>query len=174
MKGIKIVWLTGVLLSIFCFAAGTTNAGEMPVPPDMQASLFKKIFGYDKKLSTLSEYKIVVAYADASAAVKDEVVKAFQGVGISARALKADQLAGNLGDAAAVYIAAGAVSASSVCQKNQILSITGFPSLVESGTAAIGLGIAEGKPKILVHLGILKAEGHEVSAKLLQLAKVIE
>jgi hypothetical protein len=174
MRVIKIVWLIGGLLFLAFFSARTIYADDMPVPPDMQASLFKKIFGYDKKLSTLSEYKIIVAYSDASAGSKDEVVKAFQGVGISARALKADQLAGNIGDVSAIYIAAGAASAESVCQKNQILSITGFPSLVENGTAAIGLGVVESKPKILVHLGKLKAEGHEVSAKLLQLAKVIE
>jgi hypothetical protein len=168
MKAFKLVLLFGSWLSL----AGI--AEEMPVPPEMQASLFKKIFAYDKKLSTLGEYKIIVVYADASASSKDELIKAFQGIGISARALKADQLIGNLGDTSAIYIAAGAVSASSICQKSQILSITGIPSLVESGNVAIGLGIAEGKPKILVHLGKLKAEGHEVSSKLLQLAKVIE
>lgn len=174
MKAIRIVWLIGGLFSLLCLAARTAYSDEMPVPPEMQASLFKKIFGYDKKLSALSEFKIIVAYSEASAGMKDEVVKAFQGVGITAKALKADQLAGNLGDASAIYITAGAIAAESVCQKNQILSITGIPLLVENGSAAIGLAVVESKPKILVHMGKLKAEGHEVSAKLLQLAKVIE
>jgi hypothetical protein len=174
MIAFKAVLLIGCLLLTPGLAGKMLMAEEMPVPPGMQASLFKKIFGYDKKLSTLTELKIVVAYAEASAASKDELVKAFQDVGISAIALKADQVAANLGDTSAVYIASGAASAESVCRKNHILSITGIPSLVENGTAAIGLGVVEGKPKILVHLGKLRAEGHEVSAKLLQLARVIE
>jgi len=154
-------------------SVGQAISQEMPVPAEMQASLFKKIFAYDKKLSLEAEIKVVVAFADSSAGMKDEIVKAFQGAGISAKALKMDQLPGNLGDVSAIYLTSGSGPVKSVCQKSQILSITGIPSLVESGAAAIGLGISESKPKIVIHLGELKAEGHEVSAKLLQLAKVI-
>jgi hypothetical protein len=153
---------------------GLAISEEMPVPADMQASLFKKIFAYDKKLSSVADVKVVVAFIDSSAGLKDEIVKAFQGAGISVKALKADQVVGNLVDISAIYITAGANLLRPVCQNSQILSITGMPSLVENGSVAIGLGVAEGKPKILIHLGELKAVGHEVSAKLLQLAKIIE
>ncbi len=146
---------------------------EMPVPAVMQASLFKKIFAYDKKLSSATDIKVAVVFSDSSAGVKDEIVKAFESAGISAKAFKADQIAANAGSLSAIYLTSGAESAKAVCQKNQVLCITGLPSLVESGTAAIGLGVSDNKPKIWIHLGELKAEGHEVSANLLQLAKVI-
>jgi hypothetical protein len=166
---IAIVWGAIAWLS-----AGSAISEEMAVPADMQASLFKKIFAYDKKLSTTTEIKVVVAFVDSSAGLKDEIVKAFQAAGILVKALKADQLAGNLGDISVIYLTSGGIPIRSVCQKSQILSITGMSALVENGSAAIGLGSADGKPKIIIHLGELKAEGHEVSAKLLQLAKVIE
>jgi len=170
----RYIGFVGITLLTAWVEGAPAISQEMPVPVDMQVSLFKKIFAYDKKLSAARDLKIIVAFADESAKTKDEVVKAFEGAGISAKALKADQMAGNIGDASVIYIAAGAGPLKSVCQKNQILSITGIPSLVESGAAAIGLGVLDSKPKIIVHMGELKAEGHEVSAKLLQLAKVIE
>jgi hypothetical protein len=152
----------------FLIAQGTS------VPIVMQAPLFKKILAYDKKLAMTTSIKLIVAFSDSSTAEIDEIVKAFLGEGMSVRAVKVDQLASNLGDAAVIYISAGADSANLICQKNQILSITGIPSLVENGKASIGLGVVDNRPKILVHLKKLKEEGHEVSAKLLQLAKVIE
>ncbi len=153
---------------------GHAVSEEMPVPPPMQAQLFKKIFAYDKKLSTAPTVKVVVAFVDSTASAKDALVKAFKEAEIPVQAMKADQVAANLGDASVIYVTGAAAAVRSICQKNQVLSITGIPSLVEAGNVSIGLSVAESKPKILVHMGELKAEGHEVSAKLLQLAKIID
>jgi hypothetical protein len=171
---VKKLFLFFLALTIFAVIGNTSLMAQGTVPPDMQASLFKKIFAYDKKLAETAELKVVVAFSEVSSSLKDDIVKAFQSIGISARAAKVDQLAANLGGVDAVYLFADAASAKAICKKNQILSITGASSLVESGNAAIGIGVEDKKPKIVVHLKELKEEGHEVSAKLLQLAKVIE
>lgn len=145
----------------------------MPVPPELQAAIFKKVFSYDKTIQG-GEAKMIVAFTDASAGIKDQVVKAFKDSGITVSAVKADQLSGSIGGINVVYIAPGVSGVKQICQKNGILTITGSPSLVEAGEVSVGLSVMDNKPKIIVHLKQLKAEGHELSANLLQLAKVIQ
>jgi len=148
-------------------------AADPSLPPDLQVSLFKKVFGYDKTIPP-GTIKLVVAFTDSSASIKDQVVKAFQESGIAVSAVKEEQLSGSLSGVNVLYVTPGIQNAKQLCQKNGILSITGTPSLVESGEASVGLSVMDNKPKILVHLKQLKAEGHELSANLLQLAKVIQ
>jgi hypothetical protein len=148
-------------------------AEDMPVPPELQVAIFKKVFNYDKTIPGGAP-KMLVAFTDSSAAIKDQVVKAFKESGVTVTAAKADQLAGALEGVNVLYIAPGVTGAKQICQKNGILSITGIPSLVESGEASVGLAVVDSKPKIIVHLGRLKAEGHDMSANLLQLAKIIQ
>ncbi|RPI20120.1 MAG: DUF4154 domain-containing protein, partial [Acidobacteria bacterium] len=61
-----------------------------------------------------------------------------------------------------------------IFQKNRLLSITGLPQLVERGDVSIGLALQDSKPKILVNMSQLRAEGHEVASNLLQLAQLIQ
>jgi hypothetical protein len=157
----------------FCCLLLPCLAQDMPVPPELQVAIFKKVFNYDKTIPGGAP-KMLVAYTDSSAAVKDQVVKAFKEAGVSVTAAKADQLAGALEGINVLYLAPGVTGVKQICQKNGILSITGVPSLVESGEASVGLAVVEAKPKIVVHLGRLKAEGHDMSANLLQLAKIIQ
>jgi hypothetical protein len=148
-------------------------AEDMPVPTDLQGAIFKKVFSFDRSIPE-GAAKIVVAYTDSSAEQKDHIVKAFKDCGVAASAIKADQVSGSIAGANVLYILPGVFGARQICQKNRILCITGIPSLVESGEASIGLAIVDNKPKILVHLRELKAEGQELSANLLQLAKIIQ
>jgi hypothetical protein len=57
---------------------------------------------------------------------------------------------------------------------NSLLSISGLPELVESGKVSVAIGVESGKPKIMVNMTQTDAEGHEFSAQLLKLARVIE
>ena len=55
------------------------------------------------------------------------------------------------------------------------LTEAGFDvTVAEDGNVAIGIGVEGGKPKIIVNLKQLKAEGQELSADLLKIAKVIQ
>jgi hypothetical protein len=165
----KILAITFVLSGLLL----TARAQDMPVPPELQAAIFKKVFSYDKTIQG-GEPRMIVAFTDASAGIKDQVVKAFKDSGVTVTAVKADQLSGAVSGINVVYIAPGVSGVKQLCQKNGILSITGLPSLVESGEVSVGLSVLDNKPKIIVHLRQLKAEGHELSANLLQLAKVIQ
>jgi hypothetical protein len=161
-----------IALYIICLSI-PAFAQESTVPPDLQVVIFKKVFGYDRSIQA-GELKMLVAFTDTSAGVKDQIVKAFKDSGVAVSAAKVDQLQGSLGGVNVLYITPGVSGAKQICQKNRILSITGTPSLVESGEASVGLSVLDNKPKIIVHLKQLKAEGHELSANLLQLAKVIQ
>jgi len=143
------------------------------VPPELQVALFKKVFSYDKTIPGGAP-KMLVAFTDASAAIKDKVVKAFKDSGMTVSAAKADQLSDSVSGVNVLYITPGVSGANQICQKNGILSITGSPLLVESGEASVGLSVQDNKPKIVVHVRQLKAEGHDLSANLLQLAKLIQ
>ena len=148
-------------------------AEDLSVPPDLQVAIFKKVFSYDKSIQEGS-LKMLVAFSDSSTAVKDQMVKAFRDSGVIVSAAKGDQLSGSVSGISVLYVLPGVSGARQVCQKNGILCITGTPSLVESGEASVGLSLLDNKPKILVHLKELKAEGHDLSANLLQLARVIQ
>ena len=164
----KYVAIALVLLCLLpaCFA-------EESVPPELQVAIFKKVFGYDKSIQE-GALKLVVAFNEGSSAAKDQMVKAFKDSGIAVSAAKADQLPGSVSGINVVYVLPGVAGAKQVCQKNSILCITGTPALVESGEASVGLSLLDNKPKIVIHLKELKAEGHDLSANLLQLAKVIQ
>ncbi|RKZ30104.1 hypothetical protein DRQ33_08170, partial [bacterium] len=60
-----------------------------------------------------------------------------------------------------------------ICSENNILSMTGVPSYAESGTA-IGLGIKNDKPEIIINLKVSKQIGADFSADILKLARVIK
>jgi hypothetical protein len=161
-----------IALVLTCFLSPSFPE-DLSVPPDLQVAIFKKVFGYDKAIQEGS-LKMLVAFSDSSGAVKDQMVKAFKNSGVAVSAAKADQLSGSVTGVNVMYVLPGVSGARQVCQKNGILCITGIPSLVESGEASVGLSLLDNKPKILIHLKELKAEGHDLSANLLQLAKVIQ
>jgi len=158
---IKRVFIFAVIL--LCVI--TTNILAQEVPANLQAALFKKIFSFDK---TLQSKGVEVAVIGGSG---DEIVAAFKDAGINAKTVSGNQVPGGV---TVVYLTAGAASTKGQTASKGVLSISGFVSNVESGKVAIGLGIEGGKSKIIIHLGQLKAEGQELSADLLKIAKVIQ
>jgi hypothetical protein len=75
-------------------------------------------------------------------------------------------------DAAVVYVCPGVVPPKSLFNKFRVLSISGVPAFAKSGQVSIAMAAVEGKPKVIVHMGQLKAEGHDLSADMLKLASV--
>jgi hypothetical protein len=163
-------------LPLMMILTGTLAASEqdVPVPPELQAAIFQKVFSYDRSLPSGQDPKVLIAFAPASAPFKDRLLKAFEQVGIRASAVREEEVASHISAVEVLYVATDGTSFKALCQKNAVLSITGFPSLVEKGEVSVGLGVVADKPKILVHLPQLRAEGHELSANLLQLARVIQ
>jgi hypothetical protein len=154
-------------------AAIPASAQSMPVPVELQANIFKKVFEYSKGLENIAEITVLVASEKPSADPAPQVVKAFAAAGMTAKGVAISNLSESVSGKTVVYVLSGAAIAKGVCEKAGLLSITGVPSMVESGDVAVGLGSEGGKPKIIVHKGRVDAQKQELSSKLLQLAKIV-
>ncbi|MGE5810269.1 MAG: YfiR family protein [Ignavibacteria bacterium] len=153
-----------IALSITAVLLADSYAQEM-VPANLQAALFKKIFAFDKTLQAKGNIEVAVLGSD------DAIVAAFKEAGINVKSTGGDKVPPG---ASIVYVPSGITSTKQQTSSKGVLSISGIPSFVEEGKVSIGIGTEGGKPKILINLTQLKAEGHEVSADLLQIAKVIQ
>jgi hypothetical protein len=142
-----------------------TDAFAQSIPANMQAALFKKIFAFDKTLASKGGAEIAVIGPGS-----DEIVSAFKDAGLSVKATGDQIPAGTT----VVYVMPGASSPKAQTASKGILSISGAASYAEAGKVAVGLGTEGGKPKILIHMSQLKAEGQELSADLLKLARIIQ
>lgn len=149
-------------------AALNIHGQDMPVPLNLQAALFKKIFSFDKTLQASGNSEVIVLSADGTG---NDVVSAFSAAGVSAKLVQGTSVPDGAG---VVYVMPGTPSPKQQTAQKKVLSISGVTAFVESGQVAVGLGTEGGKPKIIVNLSQLKAEGHELSADLLNIAKVIQ
>jgi len=154
-----------VVLSI-CVLAANISAQDMAVPANLQAALFKKIFTFNRTLQAKGNFEVAVIGASGN-----DLAVAFKEAGVNAKAVSGDQIPGT---AAVVYVMPGTNPPTQLSASKGVLSISGVTSNVESGKVAIGLGVEGGKPKIIIHMGQLKAEKQDVSADLLKIATVIQ
>ncbi|MCX6139198.1 MAG: YfiR family protein [Ignavibacteriales bacterium] len=143
------------------FVALGSNVLAQTVPATLQAALLKKIFSFDKSLSGKAAIDVVVIGS------ADDVVAALNAVGMKAKS--GSEVGGDV-----VYVAAGATPPKAASAKAGILSVSASTAFVEKGQVSVAIGLEDGKPKIYVNLGQLKAEKHELSADLLKLAKIIQ
>ena len=162
-----------IILFLLLASCKEAIAQVMPVPPKLQAAIFAKVFTYTKTFLVNGQVEVLVTFNNQSEKIKDEMVTAFEDLGISARAVHISELSDNFGRGSVVYITAGTESTKQFCKEEQLLSITGIPALVKSGEASIGLGIENYRPQVIVDMRQLKAEGHALSSQLLRLAKVL-
>jgi hypothetical protein len=152
-------YLTVVLLVVTAFAVNATVcAQEMPVPPNVQARFFKKVFGYDKTIPK-DQIKLVIVFADASTEAKDDLQEAFTALGVSVTAVKSAQLAQVTG-VHIVYVAPGVDvrAVKSYCSNNGVLSITGVVRWVKDGDFSIAIDAVNEQPKVVVNADRLKVE----------------
>ena len=145
----------------------------MPVPPHVQAALFKRIFSFDRSFDKKQPILVWVAVNDSSNHLQDGLVTAFKAAGVPAKAIMISKLSEIKGRNSIIYIVPGTKDVKPLCNSKKVLSISGFPALVEKGAASIGIGLKSYKPHIIVNMPSLEAEGHEISARLLKLATVI-
>jgi len=54
-----------------------------------------------------------------------------------------------------------------------VLTLCGASKPVESNQVALGVGLVEGKPKLLVSLAAYNASGHTIDSQVLGLARII-
>lgn len=149
-------------------------AQDMPISVRVHVALLKKVFSFNRNLQSKPTPKVVIVFTDASTGVKDDAMKAFGEIGIPTTALKLEQALKSLGEADVVYVAPGAAAIQKVCDERGIFTITGVPSLVESGKVAIGIGAEGGKPKVYVNVSVTRAQKQELSSELLRVSRVFQ
>jgi hypothetical protein len=148
----------------------------MPVPINLQVEIIKRIFSYDKVVANQAKPVVFVVHQDEGPVKADEVVEAFEVVGLVSIAVRLDDLSSQIQTPSAVYVVPG-VEHSTVrryCAEKRALSISGVPELAESGSVAVSIGEEDSRPQIIVHMKRLRDEGHSFSAQLLRLARVIQ
>ena len=160
------------MLAVAGAAPALAADGEMPVPGEVQAVLFKRIFAYERVLKAQPGVRVLLA-SDSSAA--SELQREFEAVGLEARLIAPGELVRNLTVGTVLFLFPDSPPAlRELALEHKVLCISGYPALVLEGKASIGVDRKpDGKPQILVHPKRLKAEGHELSADVLRLARLI-
>jgi hypothetical protein len=176
-------------MTLSLFAA----ADEMAVPADLQVPLILKVLTYDRNFEekAQNELKIGIIYTGNAASLKAKnevmgVLEKFSGKTIRKLPIKYVlveftsqrdlESAAKTNHMNVLYIAPGNAqnldALLKVSQANQIITTTGVPTYVDQGVA-VGIGIRQDKPQILINLGGSKREGSEFDASLLRIASVI-
>ena len=189
----RLATYTATLLSVLLMAS--SSPVDMAVPIDVQHPLFLKILSYDRKLPARvgSEIVIGIAYQSRyrpSVAARDELARVMETTSVrSVKDIPVRYVAIELSSSKALAqsIKEHGVDVLYVCplrafeseaialqsRSAGITTLTGMPDYVEAGLA-IGVDLKDGRPEILVNLSAAKAEGAELSAKLLKLARIVK
>ncbi len=144
---------------------------EDKAPPEIQAALFVKLIGFDKTLS--GNISICVIGAPEFAA---EMKK---GIGKDIGSVKLASVSESAGlpseKPSVVYLGDTSKLAEVIAytRSNHILSMTGIPELVEKGIS-LGIGVSEGKPKVMLNMTSSKEEGRDWNPAILKVAKTIQ
>ena len=188
--GATLVALAGLL-----FAGRSAGAQEVAVPVDLQVPLLLKVLGFDRKLTSGTEQELVIgvlvqAKYRTSVNVAEEVresVKRLPGGTIAGRRVRSvgidldetPNLAATLGrlQVGVLYVsplrAADLQAVMGACRSAGITTVTGVPEYVETGIS-IGIGSKGERPEIVINLAASRAEGADLNAQLLKLARIVK
>lgn len=186
--------LVALGLALLVLARGARGEDQLSASEEGQVLVFLKVMTYDRVLADadVETIHICVLYArgdSESEAAQDRVRQALAdnaGKTVNGKAYRfsvlpftsADALEEKLRreDVHALYIARGLDrhlgSITAAARRRCALTMTGVPEYVSQGVS-VGLALREGKPRILLNLSAVRAEGHAMSANLLRLCEVI-
>lgn len=183
--------LAAIVLVFASLGAGP-DGGDMEVPVSRQVPLLTRVLAFDRSLGGSGPLVVAVVFQEpnrASREARDAFVEALRAqpatahgrpVRVAPVALgSASGLAGQLrrAGAEAAYIAplqgvdAGALARAAA--EAGALSLTGVREYVSAGVA-VGVGLRGGRPEILLNRRAAAAAGADLSARLLQLATVVD
>lgn len=174
--------------------AGRADTDEIAVPVSVQYPLMLKILQFDRNLRAHVGERIVIGViyqgrSRTSLRTKDEFVKAHgdsggtrvAGTPVDVVAIDIEET--SLVDAFdsleidVVYLtplrAVDIATITALTRERGITSMTGVESYVRAGVS-VGVGLAQEKPKVIVHLDGSIAEGADYSSQLLSLALVVK
>lgn len=171
------------------------RAEQMPLAADAQIPLLLKVLTYDRNFERKAGKELVLGIvhdpADRdSAKATDEVgTTLFKFGGKTVKKLPIKYFTIEFTGAAdlerfvkekkisVLYIAPGngktLAAVLKVAQELDLTTLTGVPDYVRRGVA-VGIGVAQDKPQILINLAAARAEGSDFDASLLRIATVLE
>lgn len=162
MKKLMIMSLIFVIVTPFTMA-------QRVAPAKVQAKMFGKLLAFYTNLGT-KEFKIHVVGAPSVAKEFNKLVGTKIGNATLAGVSQGDGLPEAKADV--IYLAKKHEAVSAFAKEKRVLSITGNPKLVENG-ATLGVGIAGGKPKILLNVNTSKEEGIIWNPAILRVAQKV-
>jgi len=162
-------------VAMLLYTASTAYGQQMPVPIELQAELFKRIFSYDRTIDSDTKIHVLIVHSEEDSEKAGQFVSAFQNADIDATPVKVNSV-GQFPEATAVYFLPTTEPTAELegfCTENHVLSLSGVPDLAEGGSVSVAIGEAKNRPEIIVSMNRLKMVGHILSAALLKLAKII-
>jgi hypothetical protein len=187
VAGLLLAGLPGLALS-------RAAAQEVAVPVAVQIPILAKILNFDRKLPERADGGLVIGVLfqsryRTSARVADEVCETLRGlpagafgavepscVAIDLDASSALDSVLKLRRVGVLYVsplrAYPLASVVAVTRAGRIITLTGVPRYVETGLA-IGVGMKGERPEIVINLAASRAEGADLTAHLLKLARVV-
>jgi hypothetical protein len=191
-------WRASLLIALFCIVApgapAVGSSDESPIEPGLQAQLLLKVLSFDRALAARAGSELTVGVviqrryrpsleagedmlaAFASVANRDFVALRVRAVAVELgpetdlqaelSRLEVDVLYVTPVRALPVETIAAATRALRIC------SMTAVPQLVSDGLA-VGVGVRDDRPEILVNLEAASAEGIDFSAQLLRMARIV-
>lgn len=159
---------------------------EMVVPADVQVALFVNVLKLDRNFDVTRAITIAIVYQQefrASALAKDEMAAALgrlkppiRCVLIQARVQQELREQVTAVDADAIYVtplrAVDVAEIAAISHQRHLRTFTGVPAYVDAGIA-VGVGLRNNRPLLLINLCGAKAEGAAFTAQLLSLARIV-
>ena len=196
-RGVTLLASGLILAGVFGLSAGHASAQDDPVPIGVQIQIMVKVLNFDRRLPERLGGRLTVGVLyqsryRTSANVGEEVCRTVMGLPQSAlgslQSLQISCIAIDLDEAPDVAAALKRERVQvlyvsplrayrledlvAVTRAAQITTLTGVPRYVEGGLA-IGVDMKGDRPEIVVNLAASRAEGADLNAQLLKLARVV-
>jgi hypothetical protein len=160
--------------------------GSMPVPVDVQTELFLNIGKHDRAFDPKKSIVLGIVYQEQfpeSVAAKNAAIEAVKSrnlpitcVALDARSQQALRKRLTETEANIVYVAPlRAIDVGDIgriTRQRGIRTVTGVPEYVDLGIA-VGIGLRNQRPLIIINLEAARAEGASFSSQLLSLARIV-
>ncbi|MCP4347762.1 MAG: YfiR family protein [Desulfobacterales bacterium] len=170
MKRLFICIIFIMLITSILFSTVYGNSyGNVPV--DIQAKLFLKILAFNNDVNKGGEVTVHVINSHEFAAEINKSVGTKIGKSELVTVNDAQELPSQ--KPSVIYIGDTAIFDEIIkyTRSNNVLSLTGIPDLVKKG-ATLGVGVSDGKPKVLLNISSSKKEGISWNPVILKISKI--
>ncbi|HXV60200.1 MAG TPA: hypothetical protein VEK15_05865 [Vicinamibacteria bacterium] len=167
-------------IAIFGLPLVAAHVAALPADTERQGSVLKRIFSYDKDLRASEKIVILIVAPTRGHEEARDVAAVFREMGLFPAVVGVSDLNDDLTatlspSSTVVYVIPGAdVSAvKEFAAHKGFLSVSAQASLAEEGHVSVSVDVRGDQSQIVINLPRLQTERHELSAELLNLARVI-